>query len=81
MYHTEIDLSDEVADQVQRLLTETGKTFKQFVQQAVEHELQRQQPDALADFFAALQPLESFADVDATTYVAELRSKSRILHD
>lgn len=80
MYHTEIDLTDEVADQVQRLLSETGKTFKQFVQQAVEHELQRQQPDALADFFAALQPLESFADVEATAYVDELRNKSRILH-
>lgn len=80
MYHTEIDLTDEVADQVQGLLSETGKTFKQFVQQAVEHEVQRQRGNALADFFAALQPLESFADVDATAYVNELRGKSRIIH-
>ncbi len=80
MYHTEIDLSDEVAEKVKSLLGNSGKTFKQFVQQAIEHELQRQQVDELAEFFAALPPLESFADVDAIAYVDDLRGKSRIIH-
>jgi predicted DNA-binding protein len=80
MYHTEIDLSDEVADKVQSFLTSSGKTFKQFVQQAIEHELQRQQNDELANFFMDLKPLESFAGVDATTYVDDLRGKSRIIN-
>ncbi|OQW78769.1 MAG: hypothetical protein BVN35_03710 [Proteobacteria bacterium ST_bin11] len=73
MYHTEIDLSNEVADKVQCLLTSTGKTFKQFVQQAIQHELQRQQNDELADFFVNLKPLESFAGVDAMAYVDGVR--------
>jgi hypothetical protein len=58
---------------VQSFLTSSGKTFKQFVQQAIEHELQRQQNDELANFFMDLKPLESFAGVDAMAYVDDLR--------
>jgi hypothetical protein len=39
--------------------------------------------DTLADakaFFERLQPLQSFADVDAQTYVESLRKRSRIFH-
>ncbi len=80
MYHAEIDLNDELAVRVHGLLRATGKTFKQFVQQAVEHELQRQQNDELAAFFAVTPPLESFADVDASRYVDELRGNSRLIN-
>lgn len=79
MYHAEIDLPDEMADQVQTMLRQTGKTLSQLVQQALAREL-RQQGDEMSDFFANLQPLESFADVDAESYVDQLRAKSRILH-
>lgn len=72
MYHAEIDLPDEMADQVQTMLRQTGKTLSQLVQQALVREL-RQQTDEMSEFFAGLQPLESFADVDASRYVEELR--------
>lgn len=81
MYHAEIDLPDNLANDVSINLKNTGKTFKQFIQQAVEHELQRQKKDDLADFFNTLEPLDSFANIDTTTYVDELRNKSRLIND
>jgi hypothetical protein len=79
MYHTEIDLPDELFSKIDANLKATGATFKQFVQQALERELQRKQSDDLKAFFAELQPLESFSAIDARAYVDELRSKSRII--
>jgi hypothetical protein len=79
MVHTEIDLPDELFSKIDANLKATGATFKQFVQQALEHELERKQSGDLRAFFSELQPLESFACIDAVAYVDELRSKSRII--
>ncbi|SJM89162.1 hypothetical protein [Crenothrix polyspora] len=79
MYHTEIDLPDELFSKIDANLKATGATFKQFVQQALGHELQRKQGSDLKAFFSELQPLESFTSIDALAYVDELRSKSRII--
>ncbi|NOQ34677.1 MAG: hypothetical protein GQ569_02130 [Methylococcaceae bacterium] len=80
MYHAEIDLPDNLANEVSINLKNTGKTFKQFIQQAVEHELEGQKKADLAGFLNTLKPLESFANIDTTAYVDELRNKSRLLN-
>jgi hypothetical protein len=42
MLHTEINFSDEIANQVQATIQKFGGSFEQFIQQAIVHELQRQ---------------------------------------
>lgn len=80
MLHAEIDFPDEIANQVQTTVKQFGGSFEQFIQQAVVHELQRQQTDNLQSFFANLQPLESFSDIDAEAYVDNIRSNSRLIN-
>jgi len=81
MLHAEIDFPDEIANQVQATIQKFGGSFEQFIQQAVVHELQRQQADNLQSFFTNLQPLESFADIDAEAYVDNIRSNSRLINE
>jgi hypothetical protein len=81
MFDTQIHFPDEIADQIQASIAECGETFEQFVQKAVEHELQRRKANDFKSFFSTLQPLESFANLDATTYVDEMRSTSRIINE
>lgn len=81
MLHAEIDFPDEIANQVQATIQKFGGSFEQFIQQAVVHELQRQQADNLHSFFTNLQPLESFADIDAEAYVDNIRSNSRLINE
>lgn len=81
MLHAEIDFPDEIANQVQATVQKFGGSFERFIQQAVVHELQRQQTDDLQSFFANLQPLESFADIDAKAYIDNIRSNSRLIDE
>ena len=81
MFDTQLHFSDEITNQIQANLQTCGETFEEFVQQAVAHELQRRKANDLKSFFDALQPLESFADVDAVAYVDDIRSKSRLIND
>ena len=78
MLHAEIDFSDEIACQIHERLNKWGGTVEQFVQQAVARELQRQQAQNLDSFFANLQPLESFTDIDPVAYIDDIRSHSRL---
>jgi hypothetical protein len=81
MFDTQIHVPDEIADQIQANISECGETFEQFIQQAVEHELLRRKTNDLKSFFATLQPLESFAEIESITYVDNIRSTSRIIHE
>ena len=76
---TQIYFPDEIACQIQANLQEYGETFEQFVQQAVAHELQRRKVNDLKSFFDALQPLESFAEIEAVAYVDGIRGNSRLI--
>lgn len=75
MFDAQIHLPDEVANQIQANLQANGETFEQFVQQAVVHELRRQNAKDLKAFLKSLQPLESFFDIDAEAYVDNLRGR------
>jgi hypothetical protein len=81
MFDTNIHFPDEVAEQIEANLAECGETFEQFIQKAIEHELQRRKANDLKSFFASLQPLESFAETNDTAYVDNIRSTSRIIHE
>ena len=65
MLHTEIDFPDEIANQVQATIQKLGGSFEQFIQQAVIHELQRQQADNVQSFFTnSQQPNKELTDAD-----------------
>jgi hypothetical protein len=81
MFDTQIHFPDEISHQIETNIAECGETFEQFVQKAVEHELQRRKANNLKSFFDVLQPLESFANSDAIAYVDEIRSTSRIINE
>ncbi len=81
MFDTPIYFPDEIAEQIEANIAECGETFEQFIQQAVEHELQRRNANNFKSFFATLQPLESFAETNAIAYVDNIRSTSRIIHE
>ena len=81
MFNAQIHFPYEIAKEIQANLQADGETFEQFVQQAVVHELQRRKTNDLKSFIDALQPLESFADIDAVAYVDEIRSTSRLIND
>ena len=47
MFDTQIHFPDEIAHQIETNIQECGETFEQFVQQAVEHELQRRKTEQI----------------------------------
>lgn len=58
MFDTQIHFSDEIAHQIETNIQEYGETFEQFVQQAVEHELQRRKTEQTND----LKRINTFID-------------------
>lgn len=75
MFDIQLHFSDDIAKQIQaNLQAACGETFEEFVQQAVAHELQRRKVNDLQSFLGGLQPLESFAGVDAVAYVDDIRA-------
>jgi hypothetical protein len=45
MFDAQIHFPDEIAHQIEANIAECGETFEQFVQKAVEHELQRRKTE------------------------------------
>jgi negative regulator of replication initiation len=80
MHRTQIYLQDQLHEQLKRRARSVGVSMSELIRRTLEKDIKK---DTLADakaFFERLQPLQSFADVDAQTYVESLRKRSRILH-
>jgi hypothetical protein len=80
MHRTQIYLQDQLHEQLKRRARSVGVSMSELIRRTLEKDIEK---DTLADakaFFERLQPLQSFADVDAQTYVESLRKRSRILH-
>lgn len=81
MLDTHIYLSEEITNQIQTNIAEYGETFEQFIQKALEHELQRRKANDIKSFFTNLHPLESFANLNAIAYVDNIRNNSRLVNE
>ena len=82
MHRTQIYLQDALHEQLKRRARSVGVRMSELIRRTLEKEKDIEK-DTLADakaFFERLQPLQSFADADAQTYVQSLRKRSRILH-
>jgi hypothetical protein len=79
MHRTQIYLPDALHETLKIRAHSVGISISELIRRALEKDILK---DPVADahaYFARLQPLESFADVDSDGYVRAIRSKSRIL--
>jgi negative regulator of replication initiation len=79
MHRTQIYLPDALYETLKIRSRSVGVSISELIRRALESELQK---DPVADaraFFEQLKPLESFANIDAESYVRSIRGKSRIL--
>ncbi len=79
MHRTQIYLPDALYETLKIRSRSVGVSISELIRRALESELQK---DPVADaraFFDQLKPLESFANVNAESYVRSIRGKSRIL--
>lgn len=79
MHRTQIYLQNDLYDHLKRRAASMRVSMSELIRRTLENDIHK---DPVADaqaYFERLKPLESFAALDALTYVRTLRSKSRIL--
>jgi negative regulator of replication initiation len=79
MHRTQIYLQDMLYDSLKTRARSVGVSMSELIRRTLEADIQK---DPVADaraYFDRLKPLQSFAKVDAESYVRNIRSKSRIL--
>jgi negative regulator of replication initiation len=79
MHRTQIYLQDGLYDHLKTRARSVGVSMSELIRRTLEADIQK---DPVADarvYFERLKPLQSFAKVDAESYVRGIRSKSRIL--
>ena len=80
MVRTQIYFEEETLKDLKSISKRLNISVSEFIRKVVKKELKESQKDDLNSFLSTLEPLESFKDVDATSYVNDLRSKSRLLN-
>ncbi len=79
MHRTQIYLHDMLYDSLKTRARSVGVSMSELIRRTLEKDIQK---DPVADaraYFERLKPLQSFAKVEAESYVRNIRSKSRIL--
>ncbi len=79
MHRTQIYLQDMLYDSLKTRARSVGVSMSELIRRTLEKDIQK---DPVADaraYFERLKPLQSFAKVEAESYVRNIRSKSRIL--
>ena len=81
MVRTQIYFEEETLKDLKSISKSLNISVSEFIRKVVKKELKESKKDDLKSFLSILEPLESFKDVDATSYVNDLRSKSRLLNE
>lgn len=79
MHRTQIYLQDELHAGLKARARSVGVSISELIRRTLERDIQSDPAADARAYFERLQPLASFADVDAASYVRGLRSKSRLL--
>ena len=79
MQRTQIYLEDSLIVELKRIAKSMNISMSEFIRGAVKKELKKYEQNNLSQFIDSLQPLESFENIDASKYVDNIRSKSRII--
>jgi hypothetical protein len=78
MQRTQIYLQDSLHETLKARAISLGISMSELIRRTLDRDLQKDAPAEARAFFGRLKPLESFAHLDAQTYVRGLRSKSRL---
>ena len=79
MQRTQIYLEDNLIVELKTIAKSMNISMSEFIRGAVKKELKKYEQNNLSQFIDSLQPLESFENIDASEYVDNIRSKSRIV--
>ena len=79
MHRTQIYLQKDLYDKLKSRAATMRVSISELIRRTLERDIQKDPISDAQTYFERLQPLESFAAVDAETYVQNIRSQSRIL--
>ncbi len=81
MQRTQIYFEQHTLGELKKIALSLNISVSEFIRSVISKEIVKQKKNDMQAFIDNMNPIESFADVDATEYVQNLRAKSRILHD
>ncbi len=81
MQRTQIYFEQHTLGELKKIALSLNISVSEFIRSVIRKEIVKQKKNDIQTFIDNMKPIESFADVDATEYVQNLRAKSRILHD
>ncbi len=81
MHRTQLYIEDDLFAKVKNISSSLNISISEFIRTAVRNEITKDNKDSVSDFFNDFEALESFKDVDATSYVSEIRKNSRIINE
>ncbi|NCN72077.1 MAG: ribbon-helix-helix protein, CopG family [Rhodoferax sp.] len=80
MHRTQIYLQDDLYEHLKLRAASMRVSISELIRGTLERDIHKDPAADAQAFFERLKPLESFATTDASTYVRNIRSKSRIMH-
>ena len=81
MQRTQIYFEQDTLQDLKEISRNLNISVSEFIRSVMKKEIKKKKENNLNDFLANMSPIESFKDVDATEYVNNIRSSSRILND
>ena len=81
MQRTQIYFEQDTLQDLKEIASNLNISVSEFIRSVMKKEIKKKKENNLNDFLASMSPIESFKDVDATEYVNDIRSSSRILND
>ncbi len=81
MVRTQIYFEEETLKELKDISKKLNISVSEFIRRVIKKEIKENKKDDLRNFLNSLKPLESFKDIDATNYINDLRSKSRLLNE
>jgi len=81
MQRTQIYFEKETLADLKDIAKNLNISVSEFIRGIIKIEIKKQKKSNLNHFLTNMKPIESYADVDASEYVEDIRSKSRLLND
>ncbi len=78
MQRTQIYFEAKTLKELKEIAKKLNISVSEFIRRSIKKEIKNYKKESLKDFLQNLEPLESFKDIDATQYIKEQRSKSRL---
>jgi hypothetical protein len=78
MHRTQIYLQDDLHQRLKLQARSAGISMSELIRQTLEKGINQDPVASARAFFDGFEPLESFRNVDADSYVREIRNRSRI---